>query len=83
MAARDFLKPAGAALMGGAVGAAVAGASHRGVGFLFGAGAGLLVWWAVEQRRTAPAPRRAEPEPAVEVPPEWQGILIPGAGWSA
>ncbi|MCA1810703.1 MAG: hypothetical protein LC623_01675 [Halobacteriales archaeon] len=78
--ASDFLKPAGAALMGGAVGAAVAGASHRGVGFLFGAGAGVLVWWAIEQRRHAPPAPKAEP--VVEVPPEWRGIFVPGAGWS-
>jgi hypothetical protein len=78
ISAQDFLKPAGAALMGGAVGAAVAGASHRGVGFLFGAGMGLLAWWAIEQRHAPASPREAP----VEVPPEWRGILVPGAGWT-
>lgn len=82
ISATDFLKPGGAALAGGAVGAALAGPNHRGVGFLFGAGMGLLVWWGIEHRRHAPAAPKRETAPPIAVPKEWQGVLVPGAGWA-
>lgn len=79
----DFAKPGGAILAGGAVGLTLAGQANRGVGFLFGAGMGLLVWWAIENRRNAPPAAKQEARaPVVDVPKQWQGVLVPGAGWA-
>jgi hypothetical protein len=82
LSAADFAKPAGAILAGGALGMTLAGQGHRGVGFLFGAGMGILVWWAIENHRNAPPTSKREArEPVVDVPKEWRGVLVPGAGW--